>query len=157
MKAKDVFKVGENNIGYVSDTFIKEFGNEEITKGNILPFQKLPRYMSDSEIINQLKVQEVTLSDVLETLKNAPQELKDGYSNIFYIKGCSRVVGVYWGSDGGGWGVRSWRRGSVWDGGHRVFSPANSGAGSVSPSPESTLTLEFCECERCPNCKKIIK
>jgi hypothetical protein len=138
-KIKHEFIKGKNNIGYVSDSFLQEFGNDELTEGKILPFQKLQKNMYDSEILSELKVQECTLGDVLETIKNAPQELKDGYSNIFYIKG-SRVVGVRWGD--GGWRVDGWGRGGGWLRGRRVFSPATSDAGIIGAGSLGSLDLE---------------
>lgn len=143
-KASELFKVGKNNIGYVSSDFIKEFRNEKITKGIKLPFQKLPRYMSDSEIISELKIQECTLDDILVTLNEATDDMKDGWANIFYVKDHpSRVVGVRWSGGGGGWGVDGWDRGGRWVGGSRVFSPANHlDTMTTSTIPESTLTLD---------------
>ena len=121
IKALDEFKQGKNNIGFVSSSFISEFGNNEIEKGSVIPFQILKKMMTDSEIIKELGVKECTLGDVLETLKSAPKEIKDGYWNIFYIKGHSRVVSVYWFSSS--WHVSTWRRGGRWGEGSRVFLP----------------------------------
>lgn len=155
MKAKDIFKVGENKIGYVDSSFTKEFGEEEITGGSVLKFQKLPRDMKDSEIISELKIEECTLGDVLQTLNNGLEEMKDGYYNIFYIKGHSRVVGVGWRGDE--WDVGGWSRdGRRWHGGARVFSPATSDSGMVGPKSSETLSL-YCECAKCPKCGKLIK
>lgn len=140
MKAKETFKVGENKIGYVASSFLEEFGDEEVREGSMLKFDKLSRYMTDSEIIKEFGVQECTLGDVLATLKDASEELKDGYANIFYIKGHARVVNVYWFRSG--WGVDDWGRGGRrWHAGRRVFSSATEthqlGTGSFDP-----LTLE---------------
>ena len=154
-KASDVFKVGINNIGWVDSDFTKEFGNVEITEGRILPFQKLRRIIYDSEIISELKVQECTLGDVLATMQNATEDMKDGYSNIFYISGHpSHVVRVGWRDSG--WRVGTWPRGHYWSAGLRVFSPAND-SGTLKTSPESPVTLEFCECKRCGQCGKLEK
>lgn len=153
MKVSDEFVVGKNNIGWVDSSFTKEYKDEEILPGAVLPFQKLTKNMYDADIITELKVQECTLGDVLEVMKNAPEELKDGYSNLFYIKGHpSRVVRVYW--RGGEWHVFDWRRGAYWDAGSRVFSPAT---GALVPNPLLSETLEFCSCERCKKCGKLIK
>src|SRR6185369_11123823 len=111
IQAKEEFKVGKNTIGNVESSFISEFGNDEITQGIFLKSHKLGRGMKYEEIIKEFKVEECTLGDVLETLKNATEDMKDGYANIFYIKGHpSHVVFVRW--CGGGWGVRAWDRGS---------------------------------------------
>lgn len=153
-KASEVFKVGQNNIGYVDSDFKNEFGSEEVSDGSVLKYFKLTRNMKDSEIISEFKIQDCTLGDVLETIKNATPDMKDGYVNIFYIKGHSRVVSVGW--YGGGWSVLGWGRDdSAWYAGHRAFSPATGAAGSVSSGPSGTLNLSiFCECPRCGQCGK---
>lgn len=140
-KASDVFKKGENNIGYVDSSFIKEFGDDEVLPGSILKFDTLKHSMTDSEIISEFGIQECTLGDVLKTIQGSTPEMKDGYSNIFYIKGHSRVVGVDW--DGGGWRVFDWVRDvSTWGGGTRVFSSAKLiVAGSSNPKSSESLTL----------------
>lgn len=139
IKAKEEFQVEKNNIGYVESSFTNEFGEEEVTPGSVLSFQTLKRDMKDSEIISELKIEECTLGDVLKTLQDAPESMKDGYSNIFYIKGHSRIVGVCW--SGSRWGVSTWRRGGdVWGSGGRVFSSATTLSPSSTGSSE-TLTL----------------
>lgn len=139
LKASEVFKVGENNIGYVWDSFIKEFGNDKVEKGSVLTSQKLTRTMTDSEILSELKVEECTLGDILETIKNATEDMKDGYYNIFYVKGHSRVVLVGW--FGSLWFVGDWERlDDSWRGGRRVFSPAT-GPKALRSSPSEILTL----------------
>lgn len=143
IKASDEFKVGKNKIGYIWDSFTKEFGNDKITPGKALKFQKLTKTMIDSEIMKEFGVQECTLGDVLATMKSATEDMKDGYSNIFYVKGHpSHVVVVYWGSGDGKWRVCGWLRGGLWLADERVFSPATSGAKALSSSPESALTLD---------------
>lgn len=154
MKAKEQLEVGKNNIGYVDSDFIKEFGEEEITPGKVLKFQKLGRSMTDSQIISEFKIEECTLGDVLETMKNAPEELKDGYSNLFYVKDhLSHVVYVVWRGDG--WHVLVWLRGDRgWHSVRRVFFPATADTGNHSTGPESTLPLDICDCKRCEFCGK---
>lgn len=141
MKTKEEFVKGKNNIGYVWDSFIKEFGEDEIVPGSVLKPQKLSRDMQDSEILSEFSIQECTLGDVLETLKSATDDMKDGYSNIFYIKDHpSRVVGVFW--RGGEWYVGGWGRGGdTWGVGVRVFSSATSPE-KLSTLDSETLTLE---------------
>lgn len=138
-KVSDVFKVGENKIGWVDSSFTKEFGNDDMPDfGEVLKFQKLPRSMKDSEIISELGIQECTLGDVLATLNSATDNMKDGYWNIFYIKGHSRVVRVYWDAGRGGWYVGGWYRDCYsWDEGRRVFSPATclSSLGALTSTP----------------------
>lgn len=151
-KAKDVFVVGSNKIGWVDNSFTKEFGDDEMTPGIVLKFQKLTKGMSDSEIISELKIQECTLGDVLATINGATDDMRDGYANIFYVKGHSRVVRVYWVD--GEWSVRVWDREAWWRAGLRVFSPATENS-TLGSGPDSTLTLrDICECPRCEFCKK---
>lgn len=154
MKVKDEFIKGKNDIGYVDSNFTSEYGDEEFEVGSILKSNKLTRSMTDSEIIKEFGVQECTLGDIFITLKNATPEMKDGYSNLFYVKGHgSRVVSVRWGGDY--WYVYGWGRGDgAWGGDRRVFSPATA-AGLLSP--QSSDTLEFCSCERCGQCGKVVK
>lgn len=143
-KASDVFKVGENKIGWVDSDFTREYGNDEMPEfGAVISFQKLTKSMKDSEIIKELGVQECTLGDVLATLNSATDDMKDGYANIFYIKGHpSRVVRVGWSDVGGGWRVLTWRRDvRDWLDGIRVFSPATV-SGSVSTLSSDSLTLD---------------
>lgn len=142
-KVSEEFVKGKNDIGYVESSFTSEFGNEEIlSSGSILKFQKLSRDMKDSEIINELKIKECTMSDVLATIKNATEDMKDGYANIFYIKGHSRVVGVGWG--GSYWSVGGWRRDDDrWGEGGRVFSPATDSVESIADS--LLLAIKICK------------
>lgn len=154
-KVSEEFAKGKNNIGYVSDDFLREYGNEEFELGSMLKFDKLKRDMKDSEIIKEFTVEECTLGNVLALIQNRLEVTMDGYANIFYIKGHpSRVVRVYWG--GGEWVVDVWYRdGLTWSEGIRVFSPAT---GTLTPSTVSSDPLaDFCKCERCPKCKKIIE
>ena|SRR3990167_1719147 len=141
VKASEVFKVGTHGIGYVWSSFLEEFGNDMVLPGSALSFQKLPRSMKDSEIISELGVKDCTLGDVIATIDAATPDMKDGYLNIFYIKGHSRVVLVFW--HAGEWYVGGWDRGDAsWGEGRRVFSPAT-GALSSSPKSSDPLTLEI--------------
>lgn len=147
-KVSDEFKKGENSIGYVDSSFTSEFGDKVITPGTVMQSVKLTKYMKDSEIIKEFNIQECTLGDVLATLNSATDDMKDGYSNIFYIKGHSRVVLVYWSDVGGLWGVFAWRRDDRdWVGGGRVFSPATVSITrcydlSIFDTRRSNLTLD---------------
>lgn len=140
-KVSDVFKKGEHNIGYVDSSFTTEFGNDEISEGSLLSYTTLKRSMSDSKIIEEFNIQECTLSDVLRTMQEDQPPMKDGYANIFYIKGHSRVVSVSW--DDGEWIVDDWGRvDDGWFAGGRVFSPATV---SVTPSTQTSETLTLQE------------
>lgn len=143
-KVSDVFKVGQNNIGWVDNSFTKEFGEDEFsdTEPRLIPYT-LSKSMNDSEIIKEFNIQECSLGEVMAMMLNPSPEMKDGYYNIFYIKGHpSRVVDVSWISGRGEWGVRDWRRGGLdWAAGRRVFSPATE-AGSISTMTSDSLTLD---------------
>lgn len=153
-KAKHVFAKGVNNIGHVDSDFTKEYGEEEVNPGRVLVGKKLERFMTDREIISEFKVEEVTIGDVLATMNAAPDDIKDGYSNIFYVKGHSRVVDVYWRD--GEWHVRAWYRERGWLAGGRVFSPATGSSASELGSGAVALP-KYCECPRCEKCKLPIK
>lgn len=153
-KVSEEFVKGKNNIGYVETSFLNEFGNDELGEGKILTSQKLTRTMIDAEIISELKVQECTVADILATMKAAPDDMKDSYYNIFYVKGHSRVVHVRW--RGGEWGVGGWYREDGWHSGHRVFSTATESSASELGSGSVALT-DYCSCEHCPKCGKLVK
>lgn len=130
MKAKDTFKIGKHDIGFVGSFFLDKYGEEEVVEpGSVGPFslsptfQTFPRYMNDSEIEAELKPGKCTLGDVLAFLKNPPEGTKDGNYNVFYVGGF--VVSADWRADDGYWYVGAWDRGVVWPGGSRFFSPAS--------------------------------
>lgn len=160
-KVKDEFVVGKNNIGYVDSTFTSEFGSDDLGEGKVLTFKKLGRNMYDTDIIKEFNVQECTMADVLATINAVTQDMKDGYSNIFYVKDHpSRVVGVRWYSGHGGWFVGDWfRDDDAWRAVGRVFSPATDILNPSSGLSDSkTLSPDVCECPRCKECgKRIIK
>lgn len=140
--ASNEFKVGNHSIGWLDNDFTSRYGSEEFVKRDMPKFQKLPRSMNDATIESELKPGLCELGDVMAFLDNAPEECKDGYSNIFYVG--SFVVSVRWGSWYGFWRVSAWHRdGYVWNEGFRVFSPANrSELSAPQTSPSDTLTLD---------------
>lgn len=141
MQTKEEFAVGKNEIGYVDSDFTREFGDEEIKEGKALIAHKLTKSMTIAEMVSEFKIEECTMGDVLETIKNATDDMKDGYYNFFLIKGHpSRVVRVGWSADGRRWRVRTWGRGGgSWSAGRRVFSPATSDSKTLG---SSTKVLE---------------
>lgn len=140
LKAKDEFKVGKHNIGWVSDFFKDNYGSESFEESAKMPTsQTLTKYMTDSEIQSELKPDECTLGDVLIFLENDTKEHRDGNWNIFYVG--TFVVGVFWNSRGGGWFVGTWYRDSrVWLTVTRVFSPATDPK-TLGTKPSDTLIL----------------
>lgn len=143
MKVSEEFVVGKNNIGWVDSDFKNEYKDEEFEMGTVMKSTKLTKSMNDAEIIKEFGVEECTLGDVLATLNAATDDMKDGFSNLFYIKGhSSHVVRVYW--YGGRWRVRAWdRRDISWYGGERVFSPATFVAKPLSTSTSDSLNLDL--------------
>lgn len=143
MKVSEEFVVGKNNIGWVDSDFKNEYKDEEFEMGTVMKSTKLTKSMNDAEIIKEFGVEECTLGDVLATLNAATDDMKDGFSNLFYIKGhSSHVVSVYW--DGGRWDVSAWSRGDdAWDEGGRVFSPATFVAKPLSTSTSDSLNLDL--------------
>ncbi len=137
MKVKDEFKVGKHDIGYVTDHFLRKFGEIEIEGGRYLPYQDLTENMFDTDIKSKLGVEEVTFGDILKTLESGTL-VKNGYSNIFYVGGF--VVCVFWDSGSAGWFVDVWELDDGdWGAGGRVFSrnftsgPQNSALGLSDP------------------------
>ena len=123
MKAKEIFAVGEHNIGWVSEFFQEQFADTLVESGVVLQSKTLLRNMTDDEIIKKFDVKECSLGDVLATLDAGTEEMKDGNYSFFYVGSC--VVFVCWDVDGRGWFVFAWERGvSRWGAGRRVFSPA---------------------------------
>lgn len=123
LKASEEFVVGKHKIGYVSSDFKKYVDSIEFEVGSMPKFQKSGKNMKDAEIESELKPGICTLSDVLALIDNAPEECKDGWSNIFYFG--AFVVYVGWRADDARWLVDAWYRGGYeWDAGSRVFSPA---------------------------------
>lgn len=107
---------------WVSDSFTKIFGSEDVIPSKTIPgFETLNRSMSEKQIKDELGAQECTVEDVAAFLENPPQETNDGYANLFYVAGF--VVHVHWSAGRREWRVRAWGfDGRHWDAGRRVFS-----------------------------------
>lgn len=112
------------NIRYTGNNFDKWFGNVDFPEiADMVPLEskKLPRSMSDEEILAELKPEPISLSEVYKTLETMD---KDVWA-LFYVKdnaGVLRVVSVGW--DGDGWHVRADGVADpyAWNDGYRVFS-----------------------------------
>lgn len=132
------FKIGENNIMYLSSNFKECFEDIPVEEGTTLINQKLPRNMSDSEILAELKPTEVSLGDVYETLKT----MDKSWCGIFYVKdkeNVLRAVYVFWDCHGWDVGVVVVSFPLDWDAVDRVFSRNPFGSQTLN-SPDS-LTL----------------
>lgn len=129
-KTKDIFKPRQHNIEWVSSDFQDWFGEmevEETVDTAPLTFKKLERDMLDKEILEEWKPAEVTLADVLVTMKTNGNMLKDGWANLFYVKditGELRTVYVGWRSGSRGWLVSAYSVSDRiwWGAGSQVFS-----------------------------------
>lgn len=101
------------------------FGDKEveIPKKLKLVSKTLEKPMTDKEILDQWKPEEVTLGDFAYALNNWEKcgLLRNSYANIFYIDG--RVVYARWDA-GRGWDVNAHEVSSpdAWDDGYRAFS-----------------------------------
>lgn len=125
MKPKQkTLKIGENNINYLSSNFKEWFEEMKFSlpeKFQPLTSKKLHRSMNDTEILAELKPEEITLADLYETLKIMDRDM---YA-LFYIKdknGVLRTVDVGW--YGAGWDVYASEVSYPyrWGGGGQVFS-----------------------------------
>ena len=107
---------------YQGNNFTKWFGKMNYIETSVpLHSKKLPRNMTYTEILENLKPTEVTLGDVYTHLETASHN--DWM--LFYVKdteGVLRMVDVRW--YGVGWGVFAFSVGSSygWNVGYRVFS-----------------------------------
>lgn len=142
MKASTEFKVGNHDIGYISPAFEREFGSTSFNKRPTPKFQKLPHTMNDAAIESELKPGMCELGDILAFLKDAPEECKDGWANLFYTP--AFVVGVHWYCRGRDWCVFAWSRGGDgWGEGLRVFSPATDASVPSNSDLKSFETLNL--------------
>lgn len=128
IEVKDIFKVGSNNIAWVSDNFKKWFYklpfNEKESKD--LEFKTLKKRMTVKEILQELKPSAVLLEDIIKEM-NGTRLLKNGYANLFYVKdkdNILRAVNVRWDGWYGDWNVYAHdvESPSPWDDGDQVFS-----------------------------------
>lgn len=112
MKTSSFFKEGKNNIGWIGLNFQENFGNSSFTIPQELKLEsrKLERAMLDKEILDEFKPEESTLGELAYAIKN-DLLVKDGYSNIFYIKddkGVLWAVRARWGDVGRAWVVEAY-------------------------------------------------
>lgn len=138
MKTKDKFS---EICSYQSSRFKEWFGEMKFEKSTTkLYSMKLPRYMTDQEILEELKPTEVSLGNIFFTLQNASK--KDWM--IFFVRdinGVLRAVGVNWSGDGWSVGARSVGYADGWFAGCLVFS-RNSFDTKMTLSPSDPLSLK---------------
>lgn len=124
LKASKEFAVGKNGIVWIGSNFREHFGSMSFEESKELLVSKtLERSMLDSEILSELKPEEVTLGDVLHGLKTLD---KSGW-HIFYVRDAQNAlwaVRAGWYSDGDGWnvGARSVSDPLRWLAGDQVLS-----------------------------------
>lgn len=141
LKASQEFKVGKNEIGWISDRLVRAFNGDTFVLLDQKPtVTTLERRMPDAEIEREIvRGRQVTLGDVLSLLRSSEKTYKDGYANLFYFP--SFVVLVPW--DGGGWYVSAdGRGGHGWIQGYRVCCPATDSQ-SLDTVPADSLPLEL--------------
>lgn len=120
-KAAEEFVIGKHSIGWVFN--FEQFKDTSFESRKLGTFQKFEKRMPDALIENQLSPGICELGDVLAFIENAPEECRDGWYNLFYLKSC--VVRVFWYAGHGEWHVSAWQRDDGdWLAGARVFSPA---------------------------------
>lgn len=134
---------------WVSDSFTRKFGNEEIKPSKEVPaYRTLGKDMTDDDIFTEFGIKECSLSDVAAFLKNPPEGTDDGYTNIFYIKD-GPVAGLFWGAVSGRWNLDDWSRGgSRWNPGYRAFGATVPSASLSSSETSDSLTVRVEKLEK---------
>lgn len=163
MKTSQVFKVGKNDIVYVSDDFKKDFYDLPFEPSKKVLFSKeLDKPMTSEEIQKELNPSIITLPELLNTLQS-DEKNKEVFGFLAYVNnkdGVPRLVCVGWGYWRGcyGWVVSSY---SVyvtceWSGGHQVFS--GNPFDSLTPSPfVPKLDMEITEIVVNGNAYRLVK
>lgn len=155
---KNFFTVGKNKIGYLGNNFEEWFGEMPSAPKKVkLYFKKLDKYMTDQDILSELKPSKCTLDDIAWALKENKQLLTNGYANIFYVrdaKGELRSVNAFWYGFIGGWdvGASGVAGPGGWRGGSRVFSRNSYDLKTLIPLSSAEAKAEAV----CPWCKKPI-
>lgn len=151
MKTKEYFKEGKNDIKRVGNNFTNWFDGTSFTpiKNPKLVFKKLETSMNDAQIIEKWSPEPVTLGVLAYALENPAKTnlLKNGYTNIFYIKdkdSVLRAVRAFWYADDGGWDVGAGEVSNpyAWDDGSQVFSLKFLAPSETSPDTQSLKPLD---------------
>ena len=135
------------NVSFTGSNFDSWFGDMEFKEADKkyqpLTSKKLPRYMTGQEILDELKPEEVSLSDVWETI----QTMSHDTWALFFVRDNTsvlRLVCVVWG--GGGWDVSAGETSNAygWRGDDQVFSRKFGNLDTLNQtlSHSETLTLE---------------
>ena len=100
-------QINKNNIKYLGDKFKAHFSYDfTVPKKLKLTHKVLEKSMLDKEILEEFKPKESTLGEFAWALKNEKAMLKNGWSNIFYIRDKDNnlwAVRACWNDFGGGW------------------------------------------------------
>ena len=126
---------------YIGDNFKECFyplSFNAKTKKKVLISKKLPRAMNDGEIFKELNPREVSMEEIVATLKT----MSHNFYALFYcrdVTGTLRAVGVYW--DDVGWSVYADDVACpfAWDGDYQVFSRQFLNAKTLGSSDPLTL------------------
>lgn len=123
MKSQEQFKVGVNEISWISSSFEQKLYGIEFEEKSAagLVTKTLPRYMNDAEISKEFGPEPVELGDILAYLKEADHS--KWY--IFYVNDASGTlwaVSADWDDRGWGVGAGSVAYPSAWGGGSVVVS-----------------------------------
>lgn len=135
---------------YQNHYFTEWFGDMEFndaSKSSTLFSIKLPRIMSDQEIMAELKPTELTLGEVYYALETAD---RSGWT-LFYVKdkdGVLRAVRVFWRGDGWGVRARSVEDPDGWYDGFQVFSRNRFETRSLFPNPKNLISSDPSDLEK---------
>lgn len=137
------FVVGENSISWLGQNFKEHFSFSFKEVDAKLKTKKLPRAMTDKEILSELRPEEVSLAEVYNALKSLHKNLL----YLFYVRDENKnlwAVGAGWDSDGDGWHVEAYSvaRPRTCSAGDQVLSSRFSEPQDKTLSPSDTLSLE---------------
>lgn len=145
MKTSKYFVADKNNIGWVDPDFTKEFGDHtiELVEDFEPQIRKLEKYMTLKQMQEEFRPEEITISDLVHILKTSDKLLKDGYANIFFIKGSRWAVYVGWNGDVWNVYARSVEDPIEWCAGHQVLSRGFLDTENKTLSSSDALPLEL--------------
>src|SRR3990167_1881633 len=118
------FQTNKNNIAYLGDNFKEQFGDMDfkLPKKFEIETKTLPRYMTNQEILDELKPSEITLGELMYAHQH--KLLSKDTWNLCFIRnkeGELWLVDVCLDSDGWSFGADPLGYSYRWDDGHRVI------------------------------------